>query len=166
MVFQNNQSIIKEEISMNLNKKIATLALVGVLGASAVASAASVGVVTVNDVYNNYAGIGAIQMQVNKIDAEYGPKYDSERAKIVKLTDEKKQQEAAEKTLRPIMEARFKEIEKVIAPVDAKIKSAIETVAAEKKIDIIVLDPTNVYAITDGNTVVDLTKDVIDKVNK
>lgn len=151
---------------MNLSKKIATLAVVGIIGASAVASAANVGVVTTGEVYANYSGIGAVEMQINKIDAEYGPKFDSERAKILKLTDEKKQEEAANKSLKPILENRAKEVQQVMAPVDQKIKAAIEAVIAEKKIDIIVLDPSNVAAISEGNTVVDLTKDVIAKVNK
>lgn len=67
---------------MNLTKKIATLGALAVVGAFTVSNAANVGVINEEAIYTGYNGFGAIQMQIDKLRAEYGPKLEGEFKKL------------------------------------------------------------------------------------
>lgn len=153
---------------MNLTKKIATLAIFGVIGASSLASAANIGIIDSNEIYSKYNGIGAIQMQMNKLDAEYEPKYNAEVAKIEKLP-EASRDAAAEKSLRPLGEELNKKRSEILAPLDQKVTTAIDALVKEKAIDVVVFEPSSVAVVKKDdnvNKLVNLTDDIIARINK
>lgn len=150
---------------MSLKGKIAGLAVAGVLGAQVLASAASVGVVFTNPVMESYAGIGAINMQLEKLQKEYEPK-EIEFAKAMNKmkTDEERQAYYA-KHIVPALEAFDKKHEEILRPASKAYFEATMAVAKQKGLDVIVRDPMGPDFIvpTSQDTVIhNITGEVID----
>lgn len=151
---------------MNLTKKIVTLGALAVVGAFTVSNAANVGIVSEEAAFNGYNGLGAIQMQVDKLSAEYNPKVEAEFKKLNNLKTDAEKQAYFDKNIRGIQEKYNQEVSKVLAPLDQKITAAIQEIIKEKDIDVLVANPTSVGAVKEGNQVIDLTPDVIARINK
>ena len=132
---------------MNLTKKIATLGALAVVGAFTVSNAANVGVINEEAIYTGYNGFGAIQMQIDKLRAEYGPKLEGEFKKLNNFKTDAEKQAYFDKSVRGIQEA-------------------IQAIAKEKNIDVLVANPTSAGAVKEGNQVIDLTPDVVARINK
>jgi len=49
---------------------------------------------------------------------------------------------------------------------DKKVAEAIQAIAKEKNIDVLVANPTSAGAVKEGNQVIDLTPDVVARINK
>ena len=151
---------------MNLTKKIATLGALAVIGAFTVSNAANVGVINEEAIYTGYNGFGAIQMQIEKLRGEYGPKLQTEFNKLNNFKTDAEKQAYFDKNVRSIQEKYNQEEAKVLAPLDTKVGEAIKAVANEKKIDVIAMNPSSVGAVKEGNQVIDLTPDVVARINK
>lgn len=151
---------------MNLTKKIATLGALAVVGIFTVSNAANVGVVMDQAVYTNYNGVGAIQMQIDKLRAEYGPKLEGEFKKLNNLKTDAEKQAYYDKNIRSIDEKFAAEQHKILAPLDQKVSEAIQAVAKEKDIDVVAINPAGIGAMKEGNQVIDLTADVLARINK
>lgn len=87
---------------MNLAKKIATLGALAVVGAFTVSNAANVGVINEEAIYTGYNGFGAIQMQIDKLRAEYGPKLEGEFKKLNNFKTDAEKQAYFDKSVRGI----------------------------------------------------------------
>ena len=151
---------------MNLTKKIATLGALAVIGAFTVSNAANVGVINEEAIYTGYNGFGAIQMQIEKLRGEYGPKLQTEFNKLNNFKTDAEKQAYFDKNVRSILEKYNQEEAKVLAPLDTKVGEAIKAVANEKNIDVIAMNPSSVGAVKEGNQVIDLTPDVVARINK
>lgn len=151
---------------MNLTKKIATLGALAVVGAFTVSNAANVGVINEEGIYAGYNGLGAIQMQIDKLRAEYGPKLEGEFKKLNNFKTDAEKQAYFDKNVRSIQEKYNKEEATVLAPLDQKVGEAIKAITKEKDIDVLVANPTSVGAVKEGNQVIDLTPDVVAYINK
>ena len=151
---------------MNLTKKIATLGALAVVGAFTVSHAANVGVINEEAIYTGYNGFGAIQMQIEKLRGEYGPKLQTEFNKLNNFKTDAEKQAYFDKNVRSIQEKYNQEEAKVLAPLDTKVGEAIKAVANEKNIDVIAMNPSSVGAVKEGNQVIDLTPDVVARINK
>ena len=151
---------------MNLTKKIATLGALAVIGAFTVSNAANVGVINEEAIYTGYNGFGAIQMQIEKLRGEYGPKLQTEFNKLNNFKTDVEKQAYFDKNVRSIQEKYNQEEAKVLAPLDTKVGEAIKAVANEKNIDVIAMNPSSVGAVKEGNQVIDLTPDVVARINK
>lgn len=151
---------------MNLTKKIATLGALAVVGAFTVSNAANVGVINEEAIYSGYNGFGAIQMQIDKLRAEYGPKLEGEFKKLNNFKTDAEKQAYFDKNVRSIQEKYNKEEATVLAPLDQKVGEAIKAITKEKDIDVLVVNPTSAGAIKDGNQVIDLTPVVVERINK
>ncbi|MBS4913170.1 MAG: OmpH family outer membrane protein [Veillonella sp.] len=149
---------------MNFKKKIATLAVLGTIGLSAVAGAATIGVVNMSQVMQAYPGFGALQMQAQKVDAEYGPKLQKTANEINALKDDAAKQDAYTKKYEPVLKKYDEEMNKIYAPVDQIIKDNLEKVRAEKNIQIIVADPRVVVSAEPNTTIEDVTPDLVNAV--
>lgn len=149
---------------MNFKKKIATLAVLGTIGMSAVAGAATIGVVNMSQVMQAYPGFGALQMQAQKVDAEYGPKLQKTANEINALKDDAAKQDAYTKKYEPVLKKYDEEMNKIYAPVDQIIKENLEKVRAEKNIQIIVADPRVVVSAEPNTTIEDVTPDLVNAV--
>lgn len=151
---------------MNLTKKIATLGALAVVGAFTVSNAANVGVINEEGIYAGYNGFGAIQMQIDKLRAEYGPKLEGEFKKLNNFKTDAEKQAYFDKNVRSIQEKYSKEEAAVLAPLDQKVGEAIKAILKEKDIDVLVANPTSAGAVKEGNQVIDLTPDVVAHINK
>ena len=151
---------------MNLTKKIATLGALAVIGAFTVSNAANVGVINEEAIYTGYNGFGAIQMQIEKLRGEYGPKLQTEFNKLNNFKTDAEKQAYFDKNVRSIQEKYNQEEAKLLAPLDTKVGEAIKAVANEKNIDVIAMNPSSVGAVKEGNQVIDLTPDVVARINK
>ena len=151
---------------MNLTKKIATLGALAVIGAFTVSNAANVGVINEEAIYTGYNGFGAIQMQIEKLRGEYGPKLQTEFNKLNNFKTDAEKQAYFDKNVRSIQEKYNQEEAKVLAPLDTKVGEAIKAVANEKNIDVIAMNPSSVGAVKEGNQVIDLTPVVVARINK
>ena len=151
---------------MILTKKIATLGALAVIGAFTVSNAANVGVINEEAIYTGYNGFGAIQMQIEKLRGEYGPKLQTEFNKLNNFKTDAEKQAYFDKNVRSIQEKYNQEEAKVLAPLDTKVGEAIKAVANEKNIDVIAMNPSSVGAVKEGNQVIDLTPDVVARINK
>ena len=151
---------------MNLTKKIATLGALAVVGAFTVSNAANVGVINEEAIYTGYNGLGAIQMQIDKLRADYSPKLESDFKKLNNFKTDAEKQAYFDKNVRSIQEKYNQEEAKVLAPLDTKVGEAIKAVANEKNIDVIAMNPSSVGAVKEGNQVIDLTPDVVARINK
>ena len=151
---------------MNLTKKIATLGALAVIGAFTVSNAANVGVINEEAIYTGYNGFGAIQMQIEKLRGEYGPKLQTEFNKLNNFKTDAEKQAYFDKNVLSIQEKYNQEEAKVLAPLDTKVGEAIKAVANEKNIDVIAMNPSSVGAVKEGNQVIDLTPDVVARINK
>ena len=149
---------------MNFKKKIATLVVLGTIGMSAVAGAATIGVVNMSQVMQAYPGFGALQMQAQKVDAEYGPKLQKTANEINALKDDAAKQDAYTKKYEPVLKKYDEEMNKIYAPVDQIIKENLEKVRAEKNIQIIVADPRVVVSAEPNTTIEDVTPDLVNAV--
>ena len=87
---------------MNLTKKIATLGALAVIGAFTVSNAANVGVINEEAIYTGYNGFGAIQMQIEKLRGEYGPKLQTEFNKLNNFKTDAEKQAYFDKNVRSI----------------------------------------------------------------
>ena len=54
----------------------------------------------------------------------------------------------------------------MLAPLDKKVAEAIQAIAKEKNIDVLVANPTSAGAVKEGNQVIDLTPVVVERINK
>ena len=151
---------------MNLTKKIATLGALAVVGAFTVSNAANVGVINEEAVYAGYNGLGAIQMQIDKLRAEYGPKLEGEFKKLNNLKTDAEKQAYFDKNVRSIQEKYNQEEATALAPLDQKVAAAIQAIVKEKDIDVLVANPTSAGAVKEGNQVIDLTPVVVERINK
>ena len=151
---------------MNLTKKIATLGALAVVGAFTVSNAANVGVINEEAIYTGYNGFGAIQMQIDKLRAEYGPKLEGEFKKLNNFKTDAEKQAYFDKSVRGIQVKYNQEEASVLAPLDKKVAEAIQAIAKEKNIDVLVANPTSAGAVKEGNQVIDLTPDVVARINK
>ena len=151
---------------MNLAKKIATLGALAVVGAFTVSNAANVGVINEEAIYTGYNGFGAIQMQIDKLRAEYGPKLEGEFKKLNNFKTDAEKQAYFDKSVRGIQEKYNQEEASVLALLDKKVAEAIQAIAKEKNIDVLVANPTSAGAVKEGNQVIDLTPVVVERINK
>lgn len=151
---------------MNLTKKIATLGALAVVGAFTVSNAANVGVINEEAIYTGYNGFGAIQMQIDKLRAEYGPKLEGEFKKLNNFKTDAEKQAYFDKNVRSIQEKYNQEEAKVLAPLDTKVGDAIKAITKEKDIDVLVMNPSSAGAVKEGNQVIDLTPEVVARINK
>ena len=151
---------------MNLTKKIATLGALAVVGAFTVSNAANVGVINEEAIYTGYNGFGAIQMQIDKLRAEYGPKLEGEFKKLNNFKTDAEKQAYFDKSVRGIQEKYNQEEASVLAPLDKKVAEAIQAIAKEKNIDVLVDNTTSAGAFKVGNQVIDLSPDVVARINK
>ena len=151
---------------MNLTKKIATLGALAVVGAFTVSHAANVGVINEEAIYTGYNGFGAIQMQIEKLRGEYGPKLQTEFNKLNNFKTDAEKQAYFDKNVRSIQEKYNKEEATVLAPLDQKVAEAIKSITKEKDIDVLVVNPSSVGAVKEGNQVIDLTPVVVAHINK
>lgn len=142
---------------MNMKKSLLALAAVGVMSFGSVADAAGVGLVNINALYAAYPEIGVIEMQINKIKANYEPKIQAELQKIEKMKDQAAQKAAYEKNVMPLQQKGSEEVNKILAPVDEKILNAIEQVRAQEQLDIIVSSPNAVVTIAPNYANKDIT---------
>ncbi|MBD8975302.1 OmpH family outer membrane protein [Veillonella magna] len=146
---------------MNLKKKIATLAVLGTVGVGAMASAANIGVINMSQVYNAYPGYGAINMQVEKVNAEYQPQLQKIAQKIQGLKDDAAKQAEYDKSYVPVAKKANAAIEKIVAPMEKDIQAKIDTVRAQKNLPLIVADPRMVVSTEPDSQGVDVTQDVV-----
>ncbi len=151
---------------MNLTKKIVTLGALAVVGAFTVSNAANVGVINEEAIYTGYNGFGAIQMQIDKLRAEYGPKLEGEFKKLNNFKTDAEKQAYFDKNVRSIQEKYNQEEAKVLAPLDTKVGDAIKAITKEKDIDVLVMNPSSAGAVKEGNQVIDLTPEVVARINK
>ncbi len=151
---------------MNLTKKIATLGALAVVGAFTVSNAANVGVINEEAIYTGYNGFGAIQMQIDKLRAEYGPKLEGEFKKLNNFKTDAEKQAYFDKNVRSIQEKYNQEEANALAPLDTKVGDAIKAITKEKDIDVLVMNPSSAGAVKDGNQVIDLTPVVVERINK
>lgn len=146
---------------MNLKKKMATLAVLGTIGLSAVASAATIGVVNMSQILNAYPGYGAIQMQAQKVDQEYGPQLQKTANEINALKDQAAKEDAYNKKYAPTLKKYNDEMSKIYAPVEKTIQEKLEAVRAEKKLQMVVADPRVILSAEPNTTLEDVTADVV-----
>lgn len=151
---------------MNLTKKIATLGALAVVGAFTVSNAANVGVINEEAIYTGYNGLGAIQMQIDKLRAEYSPKLESEFKKLNNFKTDAEKQAYFDKNIRGIQEKYNQEEANVLAPLDKKIGEAVQAIIKEKDIDVLAVNPSSVGVVKDGNQVINLIPDVVARINK
>lgn len=151
---------------MNLTKKIATLGALAVVGAFTVSNAANVGVINEEAVYTGYNGLGAIQMQIDKLRAEYSPKLESEFKKLNNFKTDAEKQAYFDKNIRGIQEKYNQEEANILAPLDKKIGEAVQAIIKEKDIDVLAVNPSSVGVVKDGNQVINLIPDVVARINK
>ena len=151
---------------MNLTKKIATLGALAVVGAFTVSNAANVGVINEEAIYTGYNGFGAIQMQIDKLRAEYGPKLEGEFKKLNNFKTDAEKQAYFDKNVRSIQEKYNQEEANALAPLDTKVGDAIKAITKEKDIDVLVMNPSSAGAVKEGNQVIDLTPVVVERINK
>lgn len=151
---------------MNLTKKIATLGALAVVGAFTVSNAANVGVINEEAIYAGYNGLGAIQMQIDKLRAEYGPKLEGEFKKLNNFKTDAEKQAYFDKNVRSIQEKYNQEEATVLAPLDQKVGEAVKAILKEKDIDVLAVNPSSVGAVKEGNQVIDLTPVVVERINK
>lgn len=149
---------------MNFKKKIATLAVLGTIGMSAIASAATIGVVNMNQVMQAYPGYGALQMQAQKVDAEYGPKLQKTATEINALKDDAAKQDAYTKKYEPVLKKYNEEMNKIFAPVEKVVQENLEAVRSQRNVQIIVADPRVVVAAEPNTTIEDITPDLVNAV--
>lgn len=146
---------------MNLKKKIATLAVLGTVGVGAMASAANIGVINMSQVYNAYPGYGAINMQIEKVNAEYQPQLQKIAQKIQSLKDDAAKRAEYDKSYVPVIRKANSAVEKIVAPMQKDIQEKIDTVRAQKNLPLIVADRDIVVSTEPGTDGVDVTQDVI-----
>ena len=151
---------------MNLTKKIATLGALAVVGAFTVSNAANVGVINEEAIYTGYNGLGAIQMQIDKLRAEYSPKLESEFKKLNNFKTDAEKQAYFDKNIRGIQEKYNQEEANILAPLDKKIGEAVQAIIKEKDIDVLAVNPSSVGVVKDGNQVINLIQDVVARINK
>ncbi len=151
---------------MNLTKKIATLGALAVVGAFTVSNAANVGVINEEAVYTGYNGLGAIQMQIDKLRAEYSPKLESEFKKLNNFKTDAEKQAYFDKNIRGIQEKYNQEEANILAPLDKKIGEAVQAIIKEKDIDVLAVNPSSVGVVKDGNQVINLIPDVVARINR
>ncbi|WP_126939271.1 OmpH family outer membrane protein [Veillonella sp. VA142] len=151
---------------MNLTKKIATLGALAVVGAFTVSNAANVGVINEEAIYTGYNGLGAIQMQIDKLRAEYSPKLESEFKKLNNFKTDAEKQAYFDKNIRGIQEKYNQEEANILAPLDKKIGEAVQAIIKEKDIDVLAVNPSSVGVVKDGNQVINLIPDVVARINK
>ena len=118
---------------MNLTKKIATLGALAVVGAFTVSNAANVGVINEEAIYTGYNGFGAIQMQIDKLRAEYGPKLEGEFKKLNNFKTDAEKQAYFDKSVRGIQEKYNQEEASVLAPLDKKVAESNSSYCKRKK---------------------------------
>ena len=146
---------------MNLKKKMATLAVLGTIGLSAVASAGTIGVVNMSQILNAYPGYGAIQMQAQKVDQEYGPQLQKTANEINALKDQAAKQAAYDKNYAPTLKKYNDAMAKIYAPVEKNIQAKLETVRAQKNLQLVVADPRVILSAEPNTTLQDVTPDVV-----
>ncbi len=146
---------------MNLKKKMATLAVLGTIGLSAVASAATIGVVNMSQILDAYPGYGAIQMQAQKVDQEYGPQLQKTANEINALKDQAAKQAAYDKNYAPTLKKYNDAMAKIYAPVEKNIQAKLETVRAQKNLQLVVADPRVILSAEPNTTLQDVTPDVV-----
>lgn len=151
---------------MNLTKKIVTLGALAVVGAFTVSNAANVGVINEEAIYTGYNGLGAIQMQIDKLRAEYSPKLESEFKKLNNFKTDAEKQAYFDKNIRGIQEKYNQEEANILAPLDKKIGEAVQAIIKEKDIDVLAVNPSSVGVVKDGNQVINLIPDVVARINK
>ena len=151
---------------MNLTKKIATLGALAVVGAFTVSNAANVGVINEEAIYTGYNGLGAIQMQIDKLRAEYSPKLESEFKKLNNFKTDAEKQAYFDKNIRGIQEKYNQEEANILAPLDKKIGEAVQAIIKEKDIDVLAVNPSSVGVVKDGNQVINLIPDVVARINR
>ena len=146
---------------MNLKKKMATLAVLGTIGLSAVASAATIGVVDMSQILNAYPGYGAIQMQAQKVDQEYGPQLQKTANEINALKDQAAKQAAYDKNYAPTLKKYNDAMAQIAGPVEKDSQAKLETVRAQKNLQLVVADPRVILSAEPNTTLQDVTPDVV-----
>lgn len=105
-------------------------------------------------------------MQIEKLRGEYGPKLQTEFNKLNNFKTDAEKQAYFDKNVRSIQEKYNQEEANVLAPLDKKVAEAIQAITKEKDIDVLVANPTSAGAVKEGNKVIDLTPDVVARINK
>ena len=105
-------------------------------------------------------------MQIDKLRAEYGPKLEGEFKKLNNFKTDAEKQAYFDKNVRSIQEKYNQEEANALAPLDKKVAEAIQAIAKEKDIDVLVANPTSAGAVKEGNQVIDLTPVVVERINK
>lgn len=145
---------------MNFKKNLAALAVIGTMGLGA-ASAANFGVVNMAQVMQAYPGYGAIQMQAQKVDQEYGPKLQKLENEINAIKDEKAKQDAIDKKFVPVYQKYNDELKKIFGPVNENIQGKLDEVRTQKNLTFIISEPGVIISLEPNSTAENVTDDVI-----
>lgn len=152
-------------MKMNLKKKVMSLAVIGAMSAVAVASAANIGFVNINQVVSSYPGYGAIELQIQAVEKNYKPKIEKEYNAINKLEESKREAAFNEKVV-PLNQQAQSEINKIINPMMTDIVGRIDTIRKGKSIDVVVDNPYAVISADANSQVINITNDVIATLKK
>ena len=145
---------------MNLKKKITTLAVLGVM-ATAVASAANIGVDKMNQVVSSYPGYGAIDMKMQAVTNEYRPKIEKEMEAVNKIQDKTQAKAQYDAKVVPLIKKANEEVEKIAGPMLDSIHSKIEAIRVAKGLDVVVDDLGAIQAADTNSKVENVTPDVV-----
>lgn len=145
---------------MNFKKKVATLAVLGVTGVSALAGAANIGYVNINALVSAYPGYGALETQAKQVEAQYGPQIQKEMEAIQKMSDKNQQKQAYEQRVVPVGQKMNAEINKIMNPMLDTIGQKIDAVRVQKGLDVVVDTTASIVSADKNSKVTDITKDV------
>ena len=138
---------------MTENKKIS---IMGVRGAGKTCY-----IYAMAQVMQAYPGYGAIQMQAQKVDQEYGPQLQKTANEINALKDQAAKQAAYDKNYAPTLKKYNDAMAKIYAPVEKNIQAKLETVRAQKNLQLVVADPRVILSAEPNTTLQDVTPDVV-----
>lgn len=152
---------------MKLTKKLTTLAIVGAISATtAVASAANIGLVNMSQVVNSYPGYGALDMQMQQVDAQYRPQIEKKMQEIDKITDQAKAEAEFNKSVAPLLQKENEEVNKIAQPMMENIHNTIEAIRVEKKLDVVLDDPYTIRAADANSQITNITDEVTKRLKK
>ncbi len=148
---------------MNLKKKVSTLAVIGVMAMTAVASAANIGLVNMSQVVSSYPGYGALDMKMKAVETTYRPQIEKANTAVSKISDKTKAEAEFNAKVAPLVKKANEEINAIAQPMMVDIHNKIEAVRVAKGLDIVVDDPYTIQAAATDSKVENITNDVIAK---
>ena len=152
---------------MKLTKKLTTLAIVGAISTTtAVASAANIGLVQMSQVVNSYPGYGALDMQMQRVDAQYRPQIEKKMQEIDKIKDQAQAEAEFNKSVAPLLKKENEEMNKIAEPMMQNIHNTIEAIRVEKKMDVVLDDPYTIRAADANSHIENITDEVIKRLKK